>query len=96
MFWNCRGLGSPSAINALHSLVRKITPMVVFLSETKSNKSEILRVKNKLRFDKMVCVEAVGRVDGLALFWDEEANIKILGMEDHFIDFQVGCDRGCA
>lgn len=68
IFWNCRGMGSPSLINALSYLVRKYSPEILFLRKTKSKKAEIRRLQEKLRFDRSICVEAVGRVGGLALF----------------------------
>lgn len=68
IFWNCRGLGSPSSINSLKSLVRKYSPEILFLSEIKSNKLEVRRIQEKLRYDRSDCVEANGRAGGLALF----------------------------
>lgn len=94
IFWNFRGLGNPSTINALHSLVRKFSPDVLFLSKTKSNASAIRKIQNKLQFAKSVCVEAKGRAGGLDLFWVEEVEVQILGMEDHYIDAQVRDDSG--
>lgn len=94
ILWNCRGLGNPATINALNSLVRKYSPDVLFLSETKCNKSDICRVQSRLRFDKSVCVEAHGRAGGLALFWTGEVEVKIQGMDDHFIDVQIREDCG--
>lgn len=55
-------------MNALQSLVRKYSSGFLFLSETKSTKKEIRRIQDRLRFDKSVCVEAITRAGGLALF----------------------------
>lgn len=68
IFWNCRGLGSPLSVSELLSLVRRYSPEILFLSETKSNKSEIRRIHDKLGFDNNMCVEAKGRAGGLDLF----------------------------
>ncbi|CAN6691397.1 unnamed protein product [Malus baccata var. baccata] len=35
VFWNCRGLGSDTAVRALHGLIRNKRPSMIFLSETK-------------------------------------------------------------
>jgi hypothetical protein len=45
--WNCRGLGNPCAVRALHHLVKEKRPNLVFLMETKlcQNKMEIIRSK---------------------------------------------------
>lgn len=96
IFWNFRGLGSSSTINALCSLVRKYSPEIVFLSERKSNKREIRRVQDRLRFDKSVCVEACGRARGLALFWMEELDISNVVLNDHYIDCTVSTEDGCS
>lgn len=94
IFWNCRGMGSPSSINALSSLVRKYSPENLFLSETKSNKAEIRRIQEKFRFDRSTCVEATGRAGGVALFWMENIDFQILSMDSHHIDGTVSEDNG--
>jgi hypothetical protein len=35
MSWNCRGLGNPEAVRALHLMVKTKGPQVLFLMETK-------------------------------------------------------------
>lgn len=80
-------------MSALYSLVRKYSPEILFLSETKSNKTEIRRAQDKLRFDHSVCVEATGRAGGLALFWMNEASVNINLMNEHIIDFHVRNDN---
>lgn len=45
-----------------------------------------LREQEKLRFDKCVCVEAIGRSGGLAIFWMEELEVRIQSMDAHYID----------
>ena len=80
-------------MNALHSLVRKYSPEILFLSEIKSNKTEIRRIQDKLRFDKSVCVEAKGRAGGLALFCMGDADVKVKDMDEYFTDFHV-CEEG--
>lgn len=87
IFWNCRGIGSLSIINALQSLVRAHSPEILFISETKSNKKEIRRLQ-----DRSICVEANGRAGGLALFWSDEVDVKVTGKCDHFIDCMVSGD----
>lgn len=37
-------------------------------------------------------MEAKGRAGGLALFWGKEADVKVIAMDDHFIDFHVCVD----
>ena len=48
--WNCRGLGNPRSVGALHNIVRRWDPEVVFLSETKMRIASMKRIKMKLGF----------------------------------------------
>lgn len=89
IFWNCRGLGSSSAVHSLLSLVRKYSPSILFLSETKCNEAEIRRLKDKLNFGRCVWVEAVGRAGGLALFWEDDIDIRVSSLDSHRIDCMV-------
>jgi exonuclease III len=40
--WNCRGLGKPSAVRDLRQLIKTHQPDLIFLSETKLQKSDFL------------------------------------------------------
>lgn len=48
--WNCRGIGQPSAVRSLGSLVRATRPCIVFLSETKNKKNYLNSVRSRLGF----------------------------------------------
>lgn len=77
-------------VNSCSILIgEEYTPEVLFLSETKSNHNDIRRIKDKLQFDKFICVEAHGRAGGLALFWIEDLGLRITNMDVHFIDCMV-------
>jgi len=75
--WNCRGLGNPRRVRALHRLVRVKKPKMVFLMETKlmSKKMEAIRIK--LGFEGMFVVDCLGRSGGLALMWKSDAQVTI-------------------
>lgn len=94
LFWNCRGLGSPSLVNSLFSLVRKFSLELLFLSETKGTSFDIKKVQHKLQFDKCFCVEAVGRSGGLGIFWNNDIEVRILGSGEHYIDVHIMCLEG--
>ncbi|KAL5703663.1 hypothetical protein ACHQM5_022190 [Ranunculus cassubicifolius] len=78
MAWNCRGIGSPSAIQHLKDLVWEHQPDVMFLSETKAKKRKMLKVQKQIKYQGMEVVDPIGRSGGLALFWKEGVDLEIL------------------
>ena len=50
LYWNCRGLGKPQSVHALHDLVQRWDPRIVFLLETKLKKKRMERVRDRLGF----------------------------------------------
>ncbi|KAL2892477.1 DELLA protein GAIP-B [Bienertia sinuspersici] len=74
LVWNCRGLGSPEAIDSLHDLVKQEAP------------SLMTRVKRRLNFNNGVCVDPCGRAGGLSLMWSNDIEfpsvVDDLGLKD--------------
>lgn len=97
--WNCRGLGSPRAINALKRVITLETPQIIFLSETKLKVWEKGGVKKKLRNTNMVVVSCEGegrkRSGGVALLWSDTMDINIITMSINHIDSHI-CKEGAA
>ena len=91
--WNCRGLGSPRAENALKGVVRVERPHFVFLSETKLKGREWETLKRKLNFKNFLGVDCRGegrhRRGGLAMFWSDEINLTLLSCSLNHMDFRV-------
>ena len=54
--WNCRVLGNHRAKRELGDIIQAQDPMIVFLSETWSSKSQMERFKNKFEFDGLFTV----------------------------------------
>ncbi|KEH26453.1 endonuclease/exonuclease/phosphatase family protein [Medicago truncatula] len=67
--WNCRGLGSSSAIPDLKHLVLPFNPDLLFLSEILVHRNKIEDLRYLLGFDACIYVDRTGRGGGLALFW---------------------------
>ena len=84
--WNCRGLGNPRSVRALHDLVRCWGPKIVFLSETKVRKNRIERIKDRIGFTNGLSVPCHGRSGGLALLWTRDINLEIKSYSNHHID----------
>ena len=66
--WNCRGLGNPRSIRALHDMVRRWNPKVVFLIETKAKTRRVEGIKNRIGLTNGLIVPCVGRKGGLASY----------------------------
>lgn len=79
--WNCRGLGSPKAVNALRRIVINENPLVIFLQETKMHAHEMEKIKVKLKYSSMVAVGCIRdgrrRSGGLALLWTKEWDVIV-------------------
>ena len=94
--WNCRGLGSIPAVNALRRIVINEQPSLVFLQETRMKQSEMENIRKKLHFKNMLVVNCEGegrrRKGGLCLLWKEEWDVKIISFSTHHIDAEVVSD----
>ena len=84
--WNCRGLGNPRSIKALHVMVQRWKPDIVFLMETKSKVKHMERIKNRVGFANGLIVPSRGRNGGVALFWTREINLEIKSFSGNHID----------
>ncbi|BFG30761.1 hypothetical protein CerSpe_170350 [Prunus speciosa] len=89
--WNCQGLGNPSTIQALSSLIRQQDPKLVFLSETRCNKSKLEIIKFRLGFSKMFVVPSRGFSGGLCQLWRDDVDLSILSYSFNHID--TVCDN---
>jgi hypothetical protein len=74
--WNCRGLTRPSAIRSLRVQVRKHSPDVLFLSETKTLPSVASNILNNLGYYSLVHVPPVGSKGGLLLAWRNGVDLE--------------------
>jgi len=83
--WNCRGLGSLSAIPNLKFLVRYYKPDALFLRETLVFKNKMEEFHYVLGFDYCFAVDRQGRSGGIALFWRNSFNCKILNYSQNHI-----------
>ena len=91
--WNCRGLGSIPAGNALRRVVINERPGLVFLQETKLKHYEMDRIRMKIHFKNMIAVDCAGegrkRSGGLALLWKDEWDVEVLSFSLHHIDTKI-------
>ncbi|KAL8106853.1 hypothetical protein AgCh_023591 [Apium graveolens] len=82
-------MGSPWKVRFLQDVIRQDRPSVIFLCETLSSKVQMERVRLKIKFQGMLMVEAQGRSGGLALFWKENDQVKLLSLSQNHIDVEI-------
>jgi hypothetical protein len=93
--WNCRGLGSLSAISNLKYLVRHHKIVILFLSETLVYINKIEEIHYVLGFNSSFPVDRVGHCGGLAMFWHSSLNCQVLDYSQNHISIEVvDSDRG--
>ncbi|KAL5542394.1 hypothetical protein UlMin_010104 [Ulmus minor] len=86
MVWNVQGIGNTWTSNALLSHVRKFSPDIVFLLESKLFSTQIPRLARKLGFLNFYGVDRVGLSGGLVLFWKDHVIVKINSAARFYID----------
>lgn len=84
--WNCRGLLNPRSVRELHDLVRCWNPKIVFLTETKSKKNRMERIKNRIGFANGLIVPSVGRSGGIAILWTREISLEVKSYTRFHVD----------
>ena len=63
--WNCRGLENSWTVQDLCRMMKEKKPNLVFLMETKLQRTKMENIIIKLGFSNMFVVECVGRSGGL-------------------------------
>ena len=76
LVWNCQGAGSPLTVPQLREANNLLSPNIIFLSETKNRLNYMRRVQKILRFKESVIVEAMDRKEGMALFWNNDIEVR--------------------
>lgn len=66
--WSCQGLGNPSTINGLKSIIHEEGPKIVFLCETRCNSAHMEKLSKQLGFRGVTSVSNRCYSGGLALF----------------------------
>jgi exonuclease III len=66
--WNSRGLGNDPAMNGLLEFQKKEDPDILFLSETKMDRSKLEWLRWKLSMPNMMVKDCVGQSGGLVIF----------------------------
>ena len=88
--WNCRGLGNPQAVCALHLMVKMKGPQVLFLMETKLDAVRMEMIRIHLGFGNNFTMPSLGSSGGLAFIWNEEAMVSVWNYSQYHIDADIG------
>lgn len=87
--WNCRGMGSKWTISYLREIWHKHKPDFLFLSETKQDFDFVQGFQAHFGFDNLVTVDPIGTSGGLALYFNNEYQVKILYSSNRMIDIEA-------
>ena len=87
--WNCRGLGQPWAVLKLTDLVKKHSPSILFLMETRAKDHKLKTLCSKLHLENVFIESQVNTGGGLALYWKDGINLKVLDSTPTFVDVVV-------
>ncbi|KAL5759510.1 hypothetical protein ACOSQ2_018348 [Xanthoceras sorbifolium] len=91
--WNMRGLGNPRMFAALKRVLRKFSPGVIFLSETKLQGIAAARIKDFVGYSG-IHVDCRGKSGGLLLLWRREWDVSVLSFSQGHIDARITMDDG--
>ena len=84
--WNCRGLGNPQTEDELVAKVSNKDPKMVFLMETKSEKSTIERIGRKTQLTNTFVVPRVNNGGSLALLWKTDFQVDVQSYYERHVD----------
>ena len=70
-------------------MVKKYSPTIVFLMETKSKDNYMKNLRPKLQLDNVHIVSRHNTGGGLALFWSRDINLHVLDATPTYIDAVV-------
>ncbi|XP_019197195.1 PREDICTED: uncharacterized protein LOC109191078 [Ipomoea nil] len=94
--WNCRGLGNPRTVREIEDMVSCKKPDFVFLMETKVSRDHAERLRIKLGFDGLFCIDSSGLSGGLTLLWRANNTARLMSYSKNYVDVEVsipGCDK---
>ena len=87
--WNCKGMGSKWTTSYLREIWHKYKPDFLFLSETKQDFEFVQKYQSHFGFDNLVTVDPIGRSGGLALYYNNDYQVKVLYSSNRMIDVEA-------
>ena len=91
MSWNCQGLGRAKdlVIHRLREIRKEIFPDILFLMETKHTRDDLVDLQALLGYDRIMTVDPIRYIGGLALFWKNSVNISFKFVDKNLVDSYV-------
>ena len=87
--WNVRGLGNARAFDKLRMLIRRTSPSIVFLMESRLFGVAAKSVLSQLGFENGFHVNCEGRSGGLILLWNSKVDVQIQSYSRGHVDSLV-------
>ena len=87
--WNCKDSRSHWTESYLREIWHKHKTDFLFLSDTKQNFGFVQRFQSHFGYDSLVTVDLNGRSGGLALFYNNEYQVKVLYSSNRMIDVEA-------
>jgi hypothetical protein len=87
--WNCRGLGNPSTVRELRTIVKQEGPSLLFIMETKIKGKKVENLQRLLGFAGCFAVDSNGLSGGIGLFWDDTVEVELKNYSQAHIDVEV-------
>ncbi|XP_024200200.1 uncharacterized protein LOC112203464 [Rosa chinensis] len=88
--WNCRGICNDMTKRALKDLISQNHPQIIFLCETKiSTLADFRELHRAVGFPHSKEVLSDGLSGGLAMFWNDDVQAKVLTFSAHHIDLEI-------
>ncbi|KAK2662590.1 hypothetical protein Ddye_001164 [Dipteronia dyeriana] len=76
--WSVREMGNPRTVAALKRIIKRFSPDLVFLCETKIKGETTRLAKDQLGFVGGVHVDCKGKSGGLMMVWNKDVDITLL------------------
>lgn len=87
--WNCQGLVNTPTVRHLQGINGQYCPEIIFLSETKSRRNYMESIVEKMGFNDLLVVDAIGKSGGLAVMWKDSCKVEVLQANKRVIDLKV-------
>lgn len=87
--WNCPGVRSSRTVRDLTTFVQHHNPKLVILSETRQSEERVKNLRWRIGLTGCLAVSSNGLSGGIALFWEENLDVKLITINNRLIDVSI-------